>query len=263
MLFAVSGLTGSAVVATDDRVGTVKDFLFDDRTWRIRWMVIDCGAWLPGRKVLIHPSSLAPLDLPPPAAERLPMMGTPPDLAVSVRLTRQQIESSPDISEDAPVSAAMEHSLHEHYGWVPDWGSPYYGMNTIAEELSPDYAATGAPDPGTPGHGDPHLRSAAEVHGYHIHATDGDIGHIDTLLADDGRWDIRYLIVATRNWWPGRHVLLAPFAVRDVDWLERKLSLNVTREQVKSSPPWDPAAVVDRLTEERLHRHYGWPGYGW
>jgi hypothetical protein len=111
--------------------------------------------------------------------------------------------------------------------------------------------------------GDPHLRSIAEIKGYHIHATDGDIGHVENLLMDDASWAIRYLIVDTSNWWSGQHVLISPFAVLDIDVSDQDISLNVSRERVKASPPWDAVAMVDQYYEKRLHSHYGWPGYGW
>ncbi len=107
------------------------------------------------------------------------------------------------------------------------------------------------------------MRSVAEVKGYHVHATDGDIGHVENFLADDANWDIRYLVVATRNWLPGKHVQLAPYAVRAIDWAERRIDVNVTREQVKSSPDWDPIALADQIAQQQYHRHFGWPGYGW
>ena len=56
MLFAVSGLMDCPVEASDGEVGAVKDFLFDDETWKIRWMAVEAGDWLPGRRrVFIHP----------------------------------------------------------------------------------------------------------------------------------------------------------------------------------------------------------------
>ncbi len=58
MLFAVSGLMGCAVQASDGEAGAVKDFLFDDQTWKIRWMVVDAGHWLPGRRVFSTPRLL-------------------------------------------------------------------------------------------------------------------------------------------------------------------------------------------------------------
>jgi hypothetical protein len=107
------------------------------------------------------------------------------------------------------------------------------------------------------------LRSVTTVNHHHVHATDGDIGHVANFLVDDINWDIRYLVVATSNWWPGKDVLLSPYAVQEIDWSERRIRLNVTRDQVKSSPPWDPTAMIDQISAQRLHSHYDWPGYGW
>jgi hypothetical protein len=101
------------------------------------------------------------------------------------------------------------------------------------------------------------------VRGYHIHATDGSIGHVENFLIDDVTWAVRYLIIDTRNWWPGAHVLISPYAVQSIDWGDQQIHLNVTREKVKASPPWNPVEVVEEMYERRLHGYYGWPGYGW
>ena len=121
MLFAVSGLRGCPVKAGDGLVGSVKDFLFDDRSWKVRWMVVDTGHWLPGRQVLIHPSAIAPLEPALPVKRVLPMMTTGDTLVVSVRLTKEQIEASPDARQDEPVTKQMETDVYDHYGWDPAW----------------------------------------------------------------------------------------------------------------------------------------------
>ena len=106
-----------------------------------------------------------------------------------------------------------------------------------------------------------HMHGFASFKGYAVHALDGDIGHVDNVLADDAKWEIRYLLIATRNWLPGKIVRLAPYAVKAVDRLERRIAMNVTREQIKSAPPWDPLAMMDEASEAAFHRHFGWPGY--
>ena len=247
MLFAITGLLGCPVKAGDGHVGSVEDFLFDDRSWKVRWMEVDTGHWLPGRQVLIHPSAIAPLDLALPVKRVLPMMSTGDTLVVSIRLTKQQIEASPDARQDEPVTKQME---------------------TAAQLLEPmifsETAARQAADMESHrSEGDPHLRSVVSVNGYRVHATDGDLGHVENFLADDVNWDIRYLVIATRDWWPGKRVQLAPFAVKDIAWSEHRINVNVTRDQVKSSPAWDPLALADHVGEQKLHRHFGWPGYGW
>jgi hypothetical protein len=255
MLFAVSGLIGCSIAASDGRIGAVKDFLFDDQSWKIRWMIVETGDWLPGRKVLIQPSAIAPLEIPPKPL--LPMMSPGDSLEVSVNLTRQQIEASPEAREDDPVSKDMELLLYDYYGWDPDWRATNLGENAIVDKA----AERRAEEIETGPQGDPHLRSAASVNGYHVHASDGELGHLENLLADDAHWDIRYLVIATRNWWPGKIVQLARYAVIDIDWLDRQVKLNVSRDQVKSAPAWDPLSMVDEVSERQLHRHFGWPGY--
>jgi sporulation protein YlmC with PRC-barrel domain len=255
MLLAGSALKGYAVEASDGTVGTVTDLLFDDSSWKIRWIVVNTGTWLTARKILLHPSAVTRGDY-----ERQEL---------SVALSRHQIEASPRISQDQPVSAQDQSSLYDYYGWDPYWGGSSFGGGGIASPFSaPPYFGISAlrEQAGRgPQHdnGDPHLRSVAAVTGYHILANDGGIGHVENFLIDDATWSIRYLIVDTSNWWLGQHVLLAPYAVSNISYEQHQIAVDVDRDKVKSSPPWDPAEMVDTYYEKRLHRHYGWQGYGW
>ena len=93
---------------------------------------------------------------------------------------------------------------------------------------------------GGAGDGDLYLGSVAEAKGLTVHATDGDLGPVENILADNANWDIRYLVVATRHWLPGKLVQLAPYAVTNIDWSDHRVSVNVTRDQVKSAPRLGP-----------------------
>jgi hypothetical protein len=258
MLLAGSAFNGLVIDAEDGRIGGFSDMLFDDRTWKLRWMVLDTGNWPPGRKVLIHPSVL--------------QVGDFAQGKLSVRLTKQQVWDSPDIQQDQPVSRQMQDKIYGHYGWDPLWGGGnYFGDVTgglgwpmapmpVYDEgglLEADRAAPRFDD------ADPHLRSLSVVTGYHLQAADGPIGHIENFILESDNWGVRYLIADTRNWWPGQHVLLSPYAVNSIDWARREAVLDVSRAQVKGSPPWNPTDIINRIYEERLHGYYGWPGYGW
>jgi sporulation protein YlmC with PRC-barrel domain len=254
MLMAGSALKGYRIEAQDGRIGTVKDVLFDDQTWRVRWLVVDAGNWLTGRKVLIQPSCVLKADY---VSQTLP-----------VALTRAQVKDSPPIEQDLPVSMQMESSLYDYYGWDPVWGGSIFGAGTMTRAVGAPYGAGLAVREPALGEirredGDPYLRSVDAVTGYHIHAKDGFIGHVEDFLIDGENWGVRYLVVDTKNWWPGRHVLISPTAVTDMSWSRRRIDLDVSCIQVRESPPWDPADLVDRAYEERLHNHYSWPGYGW
>ncbi len=255
MLFAESALNGYAIEAIDGRLGNVRDMLFDDRTWKMRWLVVDTGDWLSGRKVLIHPSAILNAD-----HERQ---------ALVINLAKVQVEQSPELNSDQPVSHQMETRIFDHYQWDPYWGSGSFTMGAMAAPLSaPPYFGVSLADgegwrtASLRDDGDPHLRSVAAVSRYHVRATDGEIGHVENFLIDDKDWDIHYIIVATTNWWPGRHVLLSPYCVREIVWSERQLRVDVTRDRVKASPPWDPIAMIGQVYQKQLHRHYGWPGSG-
>ena len=92
---------------------------------------------------------------------------------------------------------------------------------------------------------------------YHIHASDGEIGHVEDFLVEDADWSIRYLVVDTKNWWPGKKVLISPRSVREIDWSARLVNLDVDRQKVKDSPTYNPSMSVDRAYERDFHSHYG------
>jgi hypothetical protein len=113
MLIVESALKGYAIAASDRRIGTVKTFLFDDRTWKTRRLVVDTGNWLSGLKVLVHPSAIGT-----PDHQRQHLL---------VRLSKAQVDASPGIEQDRPVTMQMESELHSCYGWAPYWGPNFYG----------------------------------------------------------------------------------------------------------------------------------------
>jgi hypothetical protein len=168
-----------------------------------------------------------------------------------VKLTRDQVEQSPGIATNEPVSMQMEYGLYGYYGVDPLWGGSAYGTAAGAVPAVGAEGAHGSPDP--------HLRSLAEVTGYTIEATDGDMGHVESFLIDDQSWDIRYLLADTKTWWFGRHVLLSPAAVTEIKWDEHRLRLNLTGYKIKGSPPYDATSLLDRAYEQLLQAYYEWP----
>lgn len=237
-MWRASEIEGYGISATDGLIGSVQDWLFDDHDWIVRWVVVDTGTWLPGKKIVL-PASVCEA---PDMKRRV----------IRAPLTRAQVEQSPSLDEHAPVSRQNESDVYNYYGWTPYW--------------TPAYMAP-APPPITPPaespaeRGDPRLRSVNEVTGYYIRASDGDIGHVEELLIDDVDWTVRYLVIDTRNWLPGKAVLVSPQSVGAINWSDEQVEVNLTRAQVETSPPYDPSVPVDRNFEMRLHSHYGLPPY--
>ncbi len=250
MLKLASALMGYVIEASDGEIGAVADVLFDDRTWLARWLVVDTGKWLTTRKVLLHPSTIGKVD-----HERR---------ALSIALTRAQVQGSPELSEHEPVSMQMERHLYDYYGWEPNSLESGFGVNPIASRYSAPPLFVFAPQAETTNPEtdcDPHLRSIDAIKGYHILAIDGAIGKVEDMLVDDAGWGIPYLVAETGHWWSGKHVLISRHAVKDISWADRQLSAGVSRAQVKASPPWSPLGDVDPAYEKDLHDHYDWPGH--
>ena len=107
------------------------------------------------------------------------------------------------------------------------------------------------------GSADSHLRSTAAVAGYHVEASDGQIGHVEDFLIDQGTWTIRYLQVKTRNWLPGKKVLISPEWVERVSRTESKVSVGLSRETIKSAPEYIESRLITPQDENQLHQHYG------
>ena len=103
---------------------------------------------------------------------------------------------------------------------------------------------------------DLHLRSSKDVTGRAIQARDGEIGHVSDFVVDDEDWAIRYLVVDTRNWWPGKKVLISTQWIERISWAESKVCINLTRDAVRGAPEYTEEALITRDYEEELHRHY-------
>lgn len=105
------------------------------------------------------------------------------------------------------------------------------------------------------------LRSVKELLGYELMATDGQIGNVHNALFSDEDWTIRYLVADTGPWIFGRKVLISPEALLRPVWASQTFPVNLTQEQVKSSPDVDLAKPVSRQFEEKLRAYYNWPVY--
>jgi uncharacterized protein YrrD len=259
MLRSIDDLHGMTIHATDGDIGTVDQFLFDDEAWTVRYLVVDTGGWLTGRLVLISPIAIGGIDW---EGQKL-----------DVALTREQVERSPDIATDEPVSRQKEREYFRYYGYPLYWGGAglwgagmypgVLGYPTTVPYVPPATAAAAQETipPAEEEHGDPHLRSTQEVAGYSIQATDDEIGHVEDFIIDDETWAIRYMVVDTRNWWPGKKVLVAPQWITEVSWAESKVYVDLPRETIKNGPEYDPSTLINREYEARLYDYYGRPAY--
>ena len=244
MLIKAKTLKGYKLHSFDGEIGKVTEFYFDDHHWTIRYLVADTGNWLTGRHVLISPYALVAVNKE--------------EQYITINLTKKQIEDSPPLDSDKPVSRQFEERYYGYYGWPVYWGGPYmWGPNPFIvrdhnkriKSIQGEKAL------------DSHLFSTNDVSGHDVQATDGEIGHVDDFIIDDETWAIRYLIVDTKNWWPGKKILLSPQWIEHVSWNESKVFVNNLREAIKQSPEYTEDSLLTRDYEARLHRHYNSKGY--
>jgi hypothetical protein len=219
----------ATIVCREGEVGSVSDVLFEDEGWDVRYIVVRLGPPLLGRKVLLSPKAFS---------------GLGNDGRLATTLTLYELESSPAIEVDLPVSREKEIAIHQHFALPVYWGGPMAlmpGSYTLGTPGIPnlegyDLNAGGGvlALPGErPGN---HLRSCDEARCYVLHTLDGeDFGEIEDFLVDETHWKVNALVLATTRWLPGREIIAPVDWVADFDWSSRRVMLKATREVVESA----------------------------
>lgn len=214
MLYGFQQRYGEKLRASDGEIGHVKDFYFDSKNWTVRYLVADTGGWLPGRLVLIAPQALGYL--------------RPTEKVLLVNLTREQIKNSPSIDEHKPIYRQQEEEYYRHYGYEyyaeswPLWGLAGYPV------MVPPPPSTETKQKGV----DAHLRSARDVAGYNVEASDGVIGEVTDFMVDGRTWVIHEIVVECGHWYSGRKVIVPAGKVSRISYEERILYVDSTKGAV-------------------------------
>lgn len=227
MYIAAKQLYRCSIEGSDGVVGKVKDLLFDDELWRVRYFDVDTGRWLPGRRVILSPQVVEAVDY---AAETL-----------ATALTQDQVRNSPPLESRMPVSRQREAEQAQYYAWGVYWSE----TESVLDEVERDS----------------HLQSTRAVAAYRLQAADGEIGQVADFIVDDRDWQIRYLVVDTGKWLSGRQVLIPPNWAEAIHWDTQTVTVGLERATVENSPEYDSAAPINRKYEEVFYDYYGRPRY--
>lgn len=249
MLYSIKELQTHKVSGTDGDIGKIVDFYFDDKEWTIRYAVVDTNSWLPGGRVLISTTDFCE----PNMAEK----------KFNVILTKEQIKNSPDIDVNKPISRQMQENLHLYYGWPIYWGSgltPNSQTNSLAP-LPMIYPFRNIPSADREGIGDSHLRSAKEVIDYTIQTSTGEMGKVRDFIIGNDLWAIRYMLMDTGNWIPGKKVLIAPEWIKWISWDQKKVAIWPTKENIEKCPSLDVEYPINRNYEDKLYEYYDYSRY--
>ena len=240
---SLKDLKGYTLQAIDGEKGKVKDFLFDDETWTIRYVEADLGNFFKENRVLIPQKYL---ESPLWDEKHFP-----------VDLTIERIKNSPSVEFDLPVSRKHEAELAKHYQLNPYWPtnvaasgreSFLYPKNTfrVPRVAGNDESKEGG------------LRSFRETNGYYLNAIDDKFGHIDDLIIDDNLWEIVYLIADTKNYVPwSKKVVLPIESIEEIDFVKMEAKINLSKEAIKDAPEYDSSQVTDEDFDTIIFDFYG------
>lgn len=234
MIRNINDLHGKKLAASDGDIGQVSDFYFDDMTWVIRYLVVDTGAGMQGRRILLSPHAFG----------RKVKNGE----FLSVNLTLKQIENAPSFDSHLPVCRQYEEQYYRYYGWPDYWnGGGLWGLGNFPITTPP-----AIPD-ASHHHGhqqreDVHLRSTHAMDGYHIQATDGPIGTVRDFVMDDESWVIPELIVETGHWYAGKRIFIAPAKIERISYEESKVFVNLTKADIRQTTENQLAEVATSST---------------
>ncbi|MBC8051774.1 MAG: PRC-barrel domain-containing protein [Sphingobacteriaceae bacterium] len=265
MLHSIQSLIGFTMGATDGEIGKVKDFYFDNKTWKVKYLVVETGNWLVGRKVLLSPVALQAADWD--------------SKIFPVNLTRDQIKHSPDIDTDRPVSRQQEADLHSHYSWPNNEGTGVGFMTTgmvggvvapdvpfeerISEEMrhhEDDTISDRGPEAENHSEnqsvGDVNLRSFKDMSGFTMDAADGEIGDVEDLLIDSTTWSIPFLVIETGSWYSGDKILVSTNSIDQAKWDNSTIHSQKTTESFRDCPAFDYTKPIHHDLETSLYNYH-------
>lgn len=244
MYRSLKELNGYSIQAIDGDKGKVKNFLFDEETWIIRYLDIDLGNFFIEKRVLIPKEQL----------------GTPEwdNKHFPVKLSVKRIEDSPGLEHDLPVSRKYEAELAKHYEVVPYWPNDML-LYPNRESMFMSNQIIRIPKNMNKEKGvDTSLRSFSEVRGYLIKSPDDSFGHIEDLIIDDLDWQIVYVILDTKNIVPwSRQVVLPIEFIKEISFPDREVRIDLSKETIKNAPEYDPDKIMNYEYERSIYDFYG------
>ncbi len=244
MYRSLKKLNGYTIQAFDGERGKVKDFLFDEDSWVIRYLDVDLGTFFTEKRVLIPREQLG---IPNWKNKHFP-----------VRLTTKQIEDSPDLEFDLPVSRKYEYKLANHYEIVPYWPNDMVFYPGRESMFTSNQIIRIPKNTKNDKYIDTSLRSFSEVKGYLINSSDDNFGHIEDLIIDDYDWQIVYVIIDTKNIVPwSKQVILPIEYIEEISFPNQEVIIDLTKDAIKNAPEYDPDKIIDTEIERSLFDFYG------
>ncbi len=247
MKHRLKDITGLTIETTDGTKGKIKDFLFDEDKWIVRYIEADFGGFFKDKRILL------------PINVFIDHLWD--SKHISINIAKEDIDKSPSPEDKPTVSREYEKELMKHYGYASYWSPGYIPpthtglyyparpMNVPTKEISEEKISEEKLDT--------KLRSFNEVKGYHILATDGHLGHLEDMIVDDADWQMIYVIIDTSNWLPwSKKVILLINWLDEISFETHEVSINVHTDVIKDAPEFNTDKSVEESFEKALLDYY-------
>jgi hypothetical protein len=229
-----------SVKATDGEKGNVKDFLFDEDKWIIRYLEIDLGTFFKDRKVLIGRTFLNT----PEWSENI----------FPINITKSDIEKAPKLEKHLPVSLKYEEIYNKFNNQENYWDF----QSITGRILYPQRPIKSPKQELNEKNIDSNLRSFQEIENYQVHSKDGVFGHICDFIVDDEDWQIVYAIIDTSNWvpWNKKKVIIPINSLVEISYIREEIKLNMNIDKIKNSPKYNESLAFVPNYEESVNSFY-------
>jgi len=232
-----------------ESIGKLHDVYLDDETWKIKWFVVETGNWFSSNKILVGSEQIISF--------------APNEASFHVALTQKDVENAPSASEHPPVGE--QH--HNQYSYIAASHNTllfpgYAGLmlpTTLIERPSEPVGAEKELEKLAREQADRHLRSASEIEGYTIHASDGKLGPLSDLVINTEQWAVELLALDTSKWLPGRTVVISPRSIEKISWGDRELTVAMEKETIENSPELHSLKAIQTSYVSKLSDYYRFP----
>lgn len=242
MKHSLKNLKGYSVETADGMKGKIKDFLFDEDTWAVRYIDADFGNLFKDKRIIL------PVDVIIETSWK--------HHRFTLNISKEKIEKSPSPQDKPTVSREYEKQLVKYYGFPFYWSTggivpappgsyyPVRPLNVPQNKISEKDLNT-------------KLRSFREVEGYQIRAIDDTLGHVEDIMIDDTDWQLVYLIIDTSNWLPwSKKVMLAINWLEEISYVKGEVKINLNTDTIKSAPDFDTNQPIEMAYERALSDYY-------
>jgi hypothetical protein len=237
MMRKASEFYDKPIYAVDGEAGKLQGLLFydDDRSWKIRYLVVELGGWFKLKRMLVLPVTLASFD----------------GALLKVQLTKDEICKCPDSGFCNPVNIPQKERTETLFnaarifsGLCDGSGAALFPILASANDLNADKIWNR------------HLRSSREISRYKINTDDGVAGNIEDLLIDDRFWIIRFLLVIPSEKLGKETRMVAAYLVEKLDMATGTLYLECGSDYMMRCLMFDPVSHVNVSYEDFLKNYH-------